>query len=112
MMQCTIESLHKKNPEILAEMEKGPAFEVGGNEIDGFHYIWDLENVTPTRKLLDGTHVVELEDPMALTIMTKCPEKWILQDIETGQVYKGSQDPTPREQWKLITTIDEPSPKK
>ena len=55
------------------------------------------------RKLLDGTEVPELEDPKTLTIKTKCPEKWLLIDLETGERYtgyatEGSQD------WKKIKT--------
>jgi hypothetical protein len=32
----------------------------------------------------------ELESPVTLTIYTKSPEKWLLVDRETGQVYQGS----------------------
>jgi hypothetical protein len=31
------------------------------------------------------------EHPVSLTIYTKCPEKWVLVDTETGQTYKGNQ---------------------
>jgi hypothetical protein len=41
------------------------------------------------RKLLDGREVPELEEPKTLTVHTKCPEKWILIDTETGEVYNG-----------------------
>lgn len=115
MMQSTVEAIHKKNPKILKELENGPKFDVGGTEESGFYYSWDLGNedthTGPTRKLLDGREVVELEEPMSLSVTTKCPEKWILQDIETGQIYQGSLDETPFQQWKLITTIDEKKPK-
>lgn len=30
-------------------------------------------------------------DPIILTVKTKRPEKWLLIDRETGQVYQGSQ---------------------
>lgn len=30
------------------------------------------------------------EDPINLNIKTKCPEKWLLIDRETGQVYIGN----------------------
>lgn len=55
------------------------------------------------RKLLDGTEVPELEEPKILTVKTKCPEKWLLIDLETGERYTGyntggSQD------WKKIKT--------
>jgi hypothetical protein len=32
----------------------------------------------------------ELSEPVALTVYTKSPQKWILVDRETGQVYEGS----------------------
>lgn len=41
------------------------------------------------RKLQDGSEVVELEEPKILTIKTKCPEKWLLVDLETGEKYVG-----------------------
>jgi hypothetical protein len=31
------------------------------------------------------------EHPVSLTIYTRCPEKWVLVDTETGQIYKGNQ---------------------
>lgn len=42
-----------------------------------------------TRKLVDGTTVAELDDALILTVKTKCPEKWMLVDKETGEVYIG-----------------------
>lgn len=41
------------------------------------------------RNLLNGTSVVELEESKTLTVKTKCPEKWLLIDQETGEVYRG-----------------------
>ena len=41
------------------------------------------------RKLLDGKEVVELDNPISLEVYTKCPEKWLLIDTETGEVYTG-----------------------
>ena len=32
----------------------------------------------------------QLEDPIGLTVKTKCPEKYFLIDRETGQVFVGS----------------------
>lgn len=43
-----------------------------------------------TRKLLDGTEVVELEFSTTLSIHTKCPQKWKLIDMETGEEYIGT----------------------
>lgn len=42
-----------------------------------------------TRKLVDGTNAKELEEPITLTVYTKCPQKWMLVDKETGEVYIG-----------------------
>ncbi len=41
------------------------------------------------RTLIDGKVVPELEQPKTLTVYTKCPEKWILIDMETGVKYTG-----------------------
>ena len=41
------------------------------------------------RTLQDGTQVTELEQAKTLTVHTKCPEKWQLTDMETGEVYIG-----------------------
>jgi hypothetical protein len=41
------------------------------------------------RKLLDGTQVPALDVPVVLTVLTKCPWKYKLVDMETGQVYIG-----------------------
>lgn len=30
------------------------------------------------------------EDPINLPVHTKCPEKWLLIDRETGQIYQGN----------------------
>lgn len=35
-------------------------------------------------------HFKEFENPINLTVYTKCPEKWILMDKETGQIYQGN----------------------
>jgi hypothetical protein len=32
----------------------------------------------------------ELEQSISLTVKTKCPDKWILIDRETGQTYVGN----------------------
>lgn len=42
-----------------------------------------------TRRLQNGTLVEELVSPKTLTVYTKCPEKWMLTDMETGEVYTG-----------------------
>jgi len=55
------------------------------------------------RKLLDGNEVKELAESKTLVVKTKCPEKWMLIDLETGERYigqytDGSQD------WKKVET--------
>jgi hypothetical protein len=42
-----------------------------------------------TRKLLDGSEVKELDEPKTLTVFTRCPSKYKLVDMETGQEYIG-----------------------
>ena len=53
------------------------------------------------RKLLDGTDAEELDEPITLTIKTKCPGKWLLADKETGEVYVPYKTPG-KLQWKKI----------
>ncbi len=57
------------------------------------------------RKLKNGAEVPELSEPVVLTIQTKCPEKWVLLDKETGEVYTPHTTPGPL-QWKRIETKD------
>jgi len=40
--------------------------------------------------LKDGTSLTPLQTPINLLVRTRVPEKWILIDQETGQVYQGS----------------------
>ena len=55
------------------------------------------------RKLMNGEKVSELNFPMNLIIKTKCPTKWIIEDLETGQRYRANgQD----EIGKMFTLID------
>jgi len=55
------------------------------------------------RKLTDGSEVPELEEPVTITIKTRCPEKWMLIDRETGEVYTPHTTTGPS-QWKKIAT--------
>jgi len=41
------------------------------------------------RKLKDGTQAEEMEFPVTLVVQTKCPGKWKLIDMETGEEYQG-----------------------
>jgi hypothetical protein len=54
-----------------------------------------------TRKLKDGSVVQEMEEPVELTIKTKCPEKWLLIDRETGEAYTAYTTPG-KYQWNKI----------
>lgn len=42
------------------------------------------------RRLVDGSLVAELPTSQALTLDTKCPEKWLAVDLETGDVWRGT----------------------
>lgn len=42
------------------------------------------------RKLVDGSKVAELESLQDLKLGTKCPEKWLAVDLETGEVWRGT----------------------
>ena len=55
-----------------------------------------------TRKLLDGKEVEELEDPVELKIITRCPQKYKLIDMETGQEYTGNLPEDTKWDWKEV----------
>ena len=55
------------------------------------------------RKLLDGKVVPELTEAKILTVKTKCPEKWMLIDTETGEVYTGYSSEG-KNSWKKTDT--------
>lgn len=38
-----------------------------------------------------GREIEELEEPVNLTVLTLCPNKWVLIDTETGQSYRGNR---------------------
>lgn len=42
------------------------------------------------RRLVDGSVVAELPATQALALDTKCPEKWLAVDLETGDVWRGT----------------------
>ena len=42
------------------------------------------------RNLKNGEKAKELNFPMNLIIKTKCPTKWIIEDLETGQRYRAN----------------------
>lgn len=53
------------------------------------HLHW--ESVTQRRTLQSGRAVPELNTTVSLPLITRCPEKWVAIDLETGQVWAGSQ---------------------
>jgi hypothetical protein len=53
------------------------------------------------RTLQDGTEVQELSAPVQLVVYTKCPEKYKLIDMETGQEYVGTRPSQDNLHWKL-----------
>jgi len=55
-----------------------------------------------TRTLKDGTEVQELDKRVELSIITKCPRKWKIIDMETGQEYVASGTLELYKQWKRI----------
>ena len=42
------------------------------------------------RKLKNGESAEEHESSINLIIKTKCPTKWIIEDLETGQRYRAN----------------------
>jgi len=54
------------------------------------------------RTLKDGKDVAELDFPIDLVVHTKCPEKWMLIDLETGEHYVGQNDIEKYQQWKRL----------
>ena len=55
-----------------------------------------------TRTLLDGSTSNELDENITLRVYTKCPSKYRLIDMETGEEYIG-QDPRHNNyHWKKI----------
>ena len=42
------------------------------------------------RRLVDGSMVAEYRIAQPLVLDTKCPEKWVAVDLETGNVWRGS----------------------
>ena len=55
------------------------------------------------RKLKNGEKANELEKSIELIIKTKCPTKWIIEDLETGQRYRANGN---TEIGKMFTPIE------
>jgi len=58
------------------------------------------------RSLMNGDEVAELTQFREYSLKTKCPEKWILLDLETGEVYTPHTVPGPYN-WKKINRLKE-----
>ena len=56
------------------------------------------------RNLINGEKVKELKNAVNLIIKTKCPEKWIIKDLETGQSYRANGQ---TELGKMFTPISD-----
>jgi len=56
-----------------------------------------------TRKLKNGERVEELEHSIRLIIKTKCPTKWVIEDLETGARYRANGN---TEIGKMFTAIE------
>ena len=56
------------------------------------------------RILKNGEKAEELEIAMDIIIKTKCPTKWILQDLETGQRYRANGN---KKIGKMFTLIED-----
>ena len=55
------------------------------------------------RILNNGEKAEELENSMQLIIKTKCPTKWVIEDLETGQRYRANGN---TEIGKMFTPVD------
>ena len=55
------------------------------------------------RTLQSGEKVEVLDSSVQLIIKTKCPTKWIIEDLETGQKYRANGN---TEIGKMFTPID------
>ena len=102
-MDETIQQLAKRDP-------KGTQKLIDENEVihsDTITYLEIKDEPIKIRKTLDGSPLVELDEPMALIVNTKVPYKWILQDTETGDIYRGTTNTTIGEQWEKLEIIKE-----
>ena len=102
-MNQTIQLLGKKNPKKTDKLIKSG--QVVKNENYAYLVKEDKVKRAKVRKTLDGRVLQELDEPMALIVNTKVPRKWILQDTETGEIYRGTTKTTIGDQWEKITQI-------
>lgn len=61
-----------------------------------------LKDIPKSRTLKSGEQVPELKNGVTLSIITKCPEKWILHDLETDVKYKPSGSLELFKQWTKV----------
>ena len=109
-MEDTFQHLAKTNEEQMQHLTN--LGEVVQNEMGNYLVIDDGMISKPIRKTLDDQVLYELEEGHELRIKTKVPSKWILQDTETGQVYRGTSNTDIYTQWELIDELNKPpSPK-
>ena len=102
-MDATIQMLGKKDQKVTQKL-------IDENEVihtDSVSYLSVDNEPVQIRKTLDGRPLVELDEPMALIVNTKVPHKWILQDTETGEIYRGTTETTIGKQWEKIIAINE-----
>ena len=100
-MDETIQLLGKKD-------QKGTQKLIDENEVihsDSVSYLSVDNQSIEIRKTLDGRPLVELDEPHALIVNTKVPHKWILQDTETGEIYRGTTETTIGKQWEKIVEV-------
>jgi hypothetical protein len=50
---------------------------------------------SPAPLVWDSGEAEDLQHAVKLSVITKCPEKYLLIDTETGQVYQGSNEDNP-----------------
>ena len=64
-----------------------------------------LDDITGDR---EAHHYPEHKSGIVMTVYTKCPQKWLLVDRETGQVYQGSA----QGDWDRLDPVIKPEKKK
>lgn len=100
-MDETIQQMGKKNPKETQKLIDN------NNVIHGKVTYLEIDESEPiVRKTLDGKPLVELNEPMALIVNTKVPHKWVLQDTETGEIYRGTTNTEIGKQWEKIIDIN------
>jgi hypothetical protein len=101
-MDETIKQMGKKNPKQTQKL-------IDDNKVvqsEKVTYLLIDESEPIIRRTLDGRPLVELDEPMALIVNTKVPHKWILQDTETGEIYRGTTETTIGKQWERVLSIN------